>query len=97
MTDEPEMPIVEPTPAPEIFVDGYQSTMIANGVVKFTFFSMGHNVVTGQNERRIVMRMSAPLQAVVGIHEALGRLLEQVEQMRAAIPGEQAEAQHGRH
>lgn len=92
-----DIPLVEPVPAPEIFVDGYQSTMIANGVVKFTYFSMGHNVITGQNERRIVMRMSAPLQAVVGIHEALGRFLEQVEQMRASAAGEQGEAARAPH
>lgn len=92
-----EILLVEPVPAPEIFVDGYQSTMIANGVVKFTFFSMGHNVITGQHERRIVMRMSAPLQAVVGIHEALGGFLEQVAQMGGGLPGEQMEGEHGRH
>ena len=73
---DPEL--TEPQPAPEIFVDGYQSTMVANGVVKFTFFSITHDPASDTHERRIVLRLSTSMPSVAGIHEALGQFLKQV-------------------
>lgn len=81
---EIEPAAVEPTPAPEVFIDGLQSYMLLNGVVKLTLFSMAHDMTTGANERRIVLRMSAPLAAVAGIHHVLGEMLEKVDRMTHA-------------
>ena len=78
MTMPPEPPLSEPAAAPEILVDGFSSSMVAGGVAKFTFFSMVAGASTGQPERRVVLRLSAPLVAVAGIHEALTRFLEEV-------------------
>lgn len=90
--DDPTSPeIVEPTPAPEIFVDGYQSTVICNGVVKFTFFTLAHDALTGQMKRRVVLRLSSPLPAVAGIHEAMGSLLTEVQ--RSMTPAESENTQ----
>lgn len=76
---EPEPPVTEPTPAPEIFVDGYASGAIAGGVAKFTFFSIAHDPATGQYERRIVLRLIAPLPVVAGVQEAFEQLLGQAQ------------------
>ena len=77
--DNPDdWPLVEPAPAPEIFVDGYQSTMVANGVIKFTFFSVGFDPVTQQRQRRIVLHLAAPITTVAGVHQAFGELLDSI-------------------
>jgi len=80
--------IVEHTPAPEVFIDGYQSSVICNGVVKFTCFSLAHDALTGKMERRVVLRISSPLQAVLGIYEAMGSLLDEVQRASAPAEGE---------
>lgn len=77
MSEEPN--IIEPVPAPEVFVDGYQTSSVLNGVAKFTFFTMAHDPVTGVMQRRIVLRLTAPLNVAAGIHEAMGQMLERVE------------------
>ncbi len=69
---------VELVPAPEILVDGYQTTAVINGVVKFTFFTIAHDPISNQMQRRIVLRLSAPLPAVAGMHQGMGNLLNEV-------------------
>lgn len=83
--DLTDCPITEPVPAPEILVDGYQSTTVGNGVVKFTFFSLAHNPETNQQERRIVLRLSAALPVVMGIHQALGNLMADLERQAREV------------
>lgn len=97
MTEPPTDPqIVEPIPAPEVFVDGYQSSVICNGVVKFTFFTLAHDALTGKMERRVVLRLSAPLPAVAGIHEAMGNLLTEARRTMMQ-PSEVEQDVHGHH
>lgn len=89
-----EPPVVEPAAAPEVFVDGYQSTLIANGNVKFTFFTMAHDLAKNAPERRIVLRLTAPIAAVAGMHQAIGQLLDQINAPRAAATPEEEMMRH---
>lgn len=77
-TPEAEPPIVELSPAPEILVDGYATTMLANGIARFTFFTMGHDPATGETQRRVVLRLSASLPAVDGIQQAMAAMIDEV-------------------
>ena len=76
MTDPP---IVEHVPAPEILVDGFCSAMVANGVAKLAFYSLRQDN-NNFNMRVVVLRLSTPLAALVGVHEAVGRMLTQIEE-----------------
>lgn len=90
--DDPTNPeIVEPTPAPEVFVDGYQSSTAGSGVAKFVFFSLRHNAKTGEMERHVVLHLVMPLVTLMGVHEANGNLIEQ---LRRASPNGEEES-HG--
>lgn len=76
MSADPESwPIVESPLAPEIFVDGYVSTATVNGVMKFTFFTVAHDPITNETQRRIVLRLAATVPVVGGIQEAMSRML----------------------
>lgn len=77
----PEAPLVEPVPAPEVLVDGFASASILNGVARLTFFSVRHDPVTNTHYRLVNLRMALPLAAAAGVHEALGRMLEEARQM----------------
>ena len=74
----PEPPLVEPTPAPEIFTDGYYTVGLTAAVAKFAFFSLEHDPETSQYRRRIVLRLAVPLPTVAGVHQAMGGFLEKV-------------------
>lgn len=71
-----EPSVTEPVPAPEIFTDGYVSVGLGAGVAKFAFISMTHTSPEVPPERRVVLRLLMPLGAVVGVHEAMGKLIE---------------------
>lgn len=71
-------PVTEPVPAPEILVDGYLSTATANGVVKFTFFSMAHDPATNVTQRRVVLRLSASIPVVAGMEQAFTVLMAEL-------------------
>lgn len=75
----------EPVPAPEIFVDGYVSQTVNNGVAKFTFFSLSHDPTqpASKREGRINLRLTMSVPSLMGVYEALGQLIEQ---MRLAPP-----------
>jgi hypothetical protein len=87
--DPETWPVVELTPAPEIFVDGYVSTATVNGVMKVTFFTVAHDPVKNETQRRIVLRLCATIPVVGGIQQALGQALTQ---MYRAANEQQAEA-----
>lgn len=70
---------VESGQAQEVFVDGYLSSTTIAGMVKLTFFSQQHNVENGQQELRVVLRLTMPLGVAVGVHGALGAHIEQTE------------------
>ncbi len=72
-------PPKEPVQAPEIFVDGYLSSTTISGMVKLSFFSQQHNVETGEQELRVVLRLTMPLGVAAGVHGALGAHLEQTQ------------------
>ena len=74
----PEPPLTEPTPAPEIFVDGMFSVSIVAGVAKMSFFSLEHDATSDVQNRRVVLRLVAPLPVTVGIHAGIGGVLEKV-------------------
>lgn len=95
MTDLPqEAPLTETIPAPEILADGYASSTVVNGIVKFTFFSMAHDPASGMHHRRVVLRLALPLPVLMGVHQALGNLLEQMEQMAQTETAEPSHAHH---
>ena len=73
---EKEPPIAEPVAAPEIFADGHVSVAIGRGVSKFTFFSLAHGSQDHPTERRIVLRLTMPLPAILALHDALGNMIE---------------------
>jgi hypothetical protein len=77
--------ITEPHPAPEIFVEGFTCASTANGVTKLAFFSVAHTSGEAEPERRIVARLTMPLGALVGAHEAMGRLIQQLKDQGALI------------
>lgn len=88
MTDQPEAKepaIVELTPAPEILVDGYVSSIAPNGVVRLTFFSLAHSLDSRQLERRVVLRLAASFPAIDGIQRSLAHLIEEAK--RASMEG----------
>jgi len=76
--DASQFPLVEPTPAPEIYVDGYQGVLFANGVAKFNMFTVVMDAENSQNQRRIVQRLCMTIPTLEGIHIAIGELLEQM-------------------
>jgi hypothetical protein len=74
-----DYPLSELSPAPECFVDGYESHSVTNGVVKLTLWSFAYDPVTKSEGRRIVLRLTMPLATAHGIKEGLGQLMEAVE------------------
>src|SRR6185437_4144484 len=74
--DSNSFPLEELEPAPEIFVDGYQGAMAVNGVVKFNFFSIYHDALSGGSKRRIVLRLAMPIASVDGVQKAFADLIE---------------------
>ena len=91
MSDQ-EPPILELTPAPEVFIDGAGSYMAANGVVKLTLFSIAHDPVTNTSQRRIVLRLTCSLGAVMGLNQITGELLTKMRAME-----KEPEAAHATH
>lgn len=75
MSDQIEPPITEAAPAPEIFVEGFTCTSWNNGVIKLPFFSIAHTENGAAPERRVVARLAMPLASLVGIHDALGKVI----------------------
>ena len=76
--EQPPMPrVTEPAPAPEILIDGYSSVSLSFGVAKFACYSM----MRGEGdtvEQRTVVRLAMSIGAVALIHEAFGRLLDEL-------------------
>jgi hypothetical protein len=83
--DSNAFPLEELEPAPEIYVDGYQGVVIANGVAKFNYFSIYHDPLSGKNKRRIVLRLACPLDTVAGVHKALGEMIESLKKAGAIV------------
>lgn len=73
-----EPPVTEPSPAPEIFAEGYVSVGLGGGVAKFAFFSFAHGAPGSVPERRIVARLTMPVMGVIGVHEAMGKLIAEL-------------------
>lgn len=78
VTAPDEMPVTEPQPAPEIFSEGYSSVSIDQGVAKFLFISITQTAAGRVPERRAVLRLTVPLGAVLGMHQAIGNLIDQL-------------------
>lgn len=79
LRDPNNWPLVELEPAPEIFVDGYQSSTLANGAAKLVFFSLAHNPGTDKNERRVVLRLTMPMPVILGIQRGLTSWIEDLQ------------------
>ena len=76
MNAQQEPPVTEPVPAPEIFSEGYSCVGLGNGLAKFSFFSVTHIGEGQPPERRTVLRLTMPLGGVIGVHQALGNLID---------------------
>ena len=88
-----DTPIVEPTPAREVYTDGFSGLSLAGGIVKIPFLSTTQLSEQDAYERRIVMRLAAPVGVVAELHEALGRLMIEMARMAAVeAEGEPARA-----
>lgn len=73
------MPLVGSTEAPELFIDGYHGVAIQKGVAKLNLYSIAFDADTNHHERRVVLRLAVPLGTLVGMHEALGDLINNLE------------------
>lgn len=80
MNEMTQPPLVDHGDAPQIFVDGYERTIITNGVASLTFFDTGHNPETGEIERRVVLTMRVALPTLDQMRGAIGGLLDEVMQ-----------------
>lgn len=76
---EPEPILVDPMPAPEVFIDGATQITVANGMIKQTFYSVLHNVQTGLRERRVVAHLTMPIVVAVGVNREVAVVLAQIE------------------
>jgi hypothetical protein len=74
-----EPDLVEPTPAPEVFVDGYHSFSTVGGSIKLAFFTMQHDVASNRMVRRIVLRLTMPMGVAVGVSGAFAGSMAQLE------------------
>jgi hypothetical protein len=86
ITRAPDPPLEDNGLAPEIFVDGYASVSLLNGVAKFVFFSISYDPVTQMTKRRVNMRMTASVAAVAGISEALVGMIQELKDQGALMP-----------
>jgi hypothetical protein len=69
-------PLVEATSAPEFYADSFASLVVINGVAKLAFMSVSNG--PGEQQRRIIARLTLSLPGVVELHGALGQLVEQM-------------------
>jgi hypothetical protein len=65
--------------SPEIYADGYQGVSIANGVAKLNFYTNAFDPSTGKISKVAAVRLACSVTVLVGIHEALGRLVRDLE------------------
>ena len=65
--------------APDIYIEGYQGSMVHNGVIKINAYVMAFDPASEQMKRRVVARLTMPMPSMIQIHDALGRLIEQLE------------------
>jgi hypothetical protein len=76
----------ENSPAPTIYVDGFQGVSITNGVAKFNFFS-AYVDPEGHDKRRIVLRLACAVGAIDALNVAFGNLLMELKQAGVVMPG----------
>ncbi len=72
-------PLVGNPDAPEIYVDGYRGAAMRGGVVKFNFFSSILSADLSEGEDVLTCRLAMQVATVASIHEAFGKLLDDME------------------
>ena len=72
-------PLVNNPDAPEIFVDGYSGVSIRAGVIKFNFFTSRLKPDLSKGEDVLACRLAMATPTVASVHQALGRLLDDME------------------
>lgn len=72
-------PLVGATEAPDVYIEGYQGTMVYNGVVKVNAYVLAMNPASEQTSRKVVARLTMPLASMISIHDAFGKLIEDLE------------------
>jgi hypothetical protein len=85
--DTNKFPLEELEPAPEIYVDGFQGAVISNGVAKFSFFSLYHDPLSGQNKRRVVLHLACPVATVDGVQKAFAEIMTNLQQTGVILRG----------
>jgi hypothetical protein len=65
--------------APELYIDGYQGAIVQNGVVKLNCYSSTLDPATGEPVNICVARLAMSLPGLLGVHAALGQLIEMMQ------------------
>ena len=78
-----EPPLTEPIAAPEIFFEGVETADVQNGVVKLVCFSV-INTKKGVMERRVVARLTVPINTMLGLHSVTYGFVQMLKQQEEA-------------
>jgi hypothetical protein len=86
MSQEFESNLLSVIEAPEVYIDGYQGAMLANGVVKMNCFTVGIDPTTSRPFQKVAVRLTIPLQSFVDIHAAMGELIKNIRENGVEVP-----------
>ncbi len=76
---EPSTPLLDNPDAPEIYVDGYRGAALRGGVIKFNFFTSILSADLSEGEDVLACRLAMQVSTVASVHEAFGKLLDDME------------------
>ena len=72
----PEQPkLTRLAEAPEVFIDGYQGAIVANGTVKLNCFSVASDPVAGEAAHICVLRLAMSVPTLVQVRDAMSELI----------------------
>lgn len=74
-----DVPVVYQEGVPEIYIDGFQGVIVKGGIAKLNLFSDIQNPASDEMERRIVAHLTMPVVVLGAVHDALGRLISNME------------------
>ncbi len=72
-------PLIGAQEAPDVYIEGYQGATVYNGVMKVNAYVVIFDPESKKHFRRVVARLTMPLQTLVQVHDAFGRFLNDLE------------------
>ncbi len=60
----------------ETYIDGYQGVMYRGGMIKFNLYSDALDMARNKAIRRIVERLTMSLPTLLAVHDAMGRMID---------------------